>query len=172
MTIAVYAGSFDPITYGHLDLIYRTAQFFDEEIIAVGVNSSKTPLFTVEERIAMIREAVVLGRTIHWGSPGPLNIRIEPFSGLLADFCTQHDATALVRGLRATMDFETEMGIAQTNHALTRIDTIFLPTRPIYSFISSSTVKEIARQRSQTGWDALYSYCTKNVVEALQAKFP
>jgi pantetheine-phosphate adenylyltransferase len=166
MTTAVYAGSFDPITNGHLDLIFRAARTFDKLIVGVGVNASKAPLFSTNERITLIQDAVAQELL-------PGQISVEPFSGLLVDFCHQVEATVIVRGLRAVMDFEAEMGIADANRSMMpELDTHFLPTRPRFSFVSSSTVREIARHPSETGWRALPAYVPPNVLEALRLKFP
>jgi pantetheine-phosphate adenylyltransferase len=133
--LAVYPGSFDPPTLGHLDVIERAASLFDEIIVAVGRNSSKTPLLTAEERIESI------GRCV---SALP-NVRVDGFSGLLIDYVSQVGARAIVRGLRATADFEYEFQMAMVNRRLSsEIETVFLMTRWEYSYLSSSIVKEVA----------------------------
>ncbi len=136
MKTALYPGSFDPITYGHIDIIKRASKMFDEVIVAVMCNSAKTPLFTLDERVKMIRDAV----------EGLPNIKIESFSGLLIDYCRANDIHIVIRGLRAITDFEYELQIAQTNKELSRgqVDTVFLTTSLEYSYLSSSVVKEIA----------------------------
>ena len=135
MTTAVYPGSFDPVTYGHLDIIRRAAKMFDCLIIAVLNNSSKSPLFTADERVRMIREITA-------DIP---NLRIEKFDGLTIEFCHKMGAQCMVRGLRAVTDFEYELQIAQTNRVIAPdIDTVFLTTNLKYSYLSSSIVKEIA----------------------------
>ena len=135
MTTAVYPGSFDPVTYGHLDIIRRAAKMFDCLIIAVLNNSAKSPLFTADERVRMIREITA-------DIP---NLRIEKFDGLTIEFCHKMGAQFMVRGLRAVTDFEYELQIAQTNRVIAPdIDTIFLTTNLKYSYLSSSIVKEIA----------------------------
>ncbi len=131
----LYAGSFDPITNGHLDLINRASKLGDQLIVGVIQNRSKVPFFTVEERIDMIKEA-----TANIG-----NIEVDHFEGLLADYVKQNNIDVVVRGLRASMDFEFEIQMAQMNARLYNngVETIFLMTSPDYSFISSSIVKEV-----------------------------
>jgi pantetheine-phosphate adenylyltransferase len=133
MRRCVCPGSFDPVTNGHLDVIERAARLFDEVVVAVLVNVSKKGLFTVDERIEMLTEVTEPGK-----------IRIEQFEGLLVDFCRERDIPAVVRGLRAVTDFEYELSMAQMNHRLTGVETLFLSTNPEYSFLSSSLVKEVA----------------------------
>ena len=134
MRRCVCPGSFDPVTNGHLDVIERAARLFDEVVVAVLVNVSKKGLFTVDERIEMLADVTAsLG-----------NVRIEQFEGLLVDFCRARDIPAVVRGLRAVTDFEYELSMAQMNHRLTGLETLFLTTNPDYSFLSSSLVKEVA----------------------------
>lgn len=133
--LAVYPGSFDPPTLGHLDVMERAATLFDELIVAVGRNSSKTPLLDTEERIDAIRRA-----TAHLA-----NVRVDGFSGLLIDYVHSVNSTAIVRGLRATADFEYEFQMAMVNRRLSsEIETVFLMTRWEYSYLSSSIVKEVA----------------------------
>ncbi|MGA8848017.1 MAG: pantetheine-phosphate adenylyltransferase [Nocardioides sp.] len=134
MTRAVCPGSFDPVTHGHLDIIARAAQLFDEVIVAVGVNQSKNRMFGPEERLEMLEQAC----------SGLANVRIAGFTGLVTTFCTEHDAQAIVKGLRAATDFDYEMPMAQMNAALTDVQTVFLPTATGTSFVSSSLVKEVA----------------------------
>ncbi len=131
---AVCPGSFDPVTNGHLDIIGRAAHLYDEVWVAVMINQSKQGLFTVEERIELIREV-----TEEYG-----NVRVESFHGLLVDFCKQHDIPAIVKGLRAVSDFDYELQMAQMNNGLSGVETLFVPTNPTYSFLSSSLVKEVA----------------------------
>lgn len=139
MMKAIYPGSFDPVTNGHLDIIQRAASVVDELIIAVLINSDKKPLFTMDERMDMIREAT---REIP-------NIRVKSFTGLTVDFARENGAKVMVRGLRAVTDFESEMQIAQTNHSIEPdIETIFFTTSLEYSFLSSTIVKEIAQYGS------------------------
>ena len=135
MVIAVYPGSFDPATYGHLDIIKRASVSFDKVIVGVLHNSAKSPLFSVEERVNMIKSI-----TSHLE-----NIEVRSFDGLLVDFVHQCRADVIVRGLRAITDFEYELQMAQTNRVIAPdIDTIFLTTNLKYSYLSSSIVKEIA----------------------------
>ena len=132
---AVYPGSFDPVTFGHLDIIERSASLVDELIVAVLVNRSKTPLFSVDERVNMLRDVT---RNIP-------NVTIRSFSGLSVDFVQACDARFIVRGLRAITDFEYELQMAQTNRVInSNIDTIFLATNLDYAYVSSTTVKEVA----------------------------
>ena len=135
LKIAIYPGSFDPVTLGHLDIIERAAKIVDELVVAVLMNGSKSPLFTVEERVNMLREV-----TKHIG-----NVKVMSFSGLLVDFAKEINASIIIRGLRAITDFEYELQMAQTNHILNdKIDTVFLTSNLEYSYLSSSTVKEVA----------------------------
>ena len=155
--LAVYAGSFDPITLGHLDLIERASKLFDEVIVAVGKHATKTPLFTFQERIALLEEVT---RPIH-------NKRIDAFEGLLIHYCERIGARVIVRGLRAATDFEYELQIAHANADMAPgIDTIFLPTRTNYTFVSASLVKEIASH----GGDVAH-YAPAVVCEALKRRF-
>jgi pantetheine-phosphate adenylyltransferase len=130
----VCPGSFDPVTNGHIDIITRAASLFDEVVVAVGVNAAKRRMFTAEERIGMLTQAC---RDFD-------NVRIDGFDGLLTDFCKQHDVHAIVKGLRAVSDFDYELQMAQMNSSLAAIETVFVPTRPEYSFLASSLVKEVA----------------------------
>ena len=135
MKKGIYAGSFDPVTYGHIDVIERAARLVDELIVAVLGNSGKTPLFTVEERKDMLREV-----TKHIP-----NVTVQSFGGLTVDFARQQHAQVLIRGLRAIPDFEYELTMAQTNHIIApEIETVFLMTSLKYSYLSSTTVKEVA----------------------------
>ncbi|MCL6736647.1 MULTISPECIES: pantetheine-phosphate adenylyltransferase [Streptomyces] len=134
MRRAVCPGSFDPITNGHLDIIGRASKLYDEVYVAVMINKSKKGLFEVEERIDLIREV-----TAEYA-----NVRVEAFHGLLVDFCKQRDIPAIVKGLRAVSDFDYELQMAQMNIGLSGIETLFVPTNPTYSFLSSSLVKEVA----------------------------
>jgi pantetheine-phosphate adenylyltransferase len=139
MSVAVYPGSFDPITNGHLDIVERAANVFDTLIVAVLANPKKAPLLSVDERIGVIRDA--LGEA---GAPAD-RIEVAAFDGLTVEFAKQHDATAIVRGLRAISDFETEMQLAHNNRVLApAIDTVFFMTSAANSYVSSSLVKEIA----------------------------
>lgn len=136
MKKAVYPGSFDPVTYGHIDVIKRSAEIFDELIVAVVDNKMKTPLFSVEERVKMLEEVV---------KDYP-NVRLDSFSGLFTDYTKANNIHVSVRGLRAITDFEYELQIAQTNKILSdgQLETMFLTTSLQYSYLSSSAVREIA----------------------------
>ncbi|MFB9395893.1 pantetheine-phosphate adenylyltransferase [Streptomyces echinatus] len=134
MRRAVCPGSFDPITNGHLDIIARASRLYDEVYVAVMINKSKKGLFEIEERIELIREV----------TSDYANVRVEAFHGLLVDFCKQRDIPAIVKGLRAVSDFDYELQMAQMNIGLTGVETLFVPTNPTYSFLSSSLVKEVA----------------------------
>jgi pantetheine-phosphate adenylyltransferase len=133
---ALCPGSFDPVTNGHLDIIERTARHFEDVLVAVIRNPQKSEsLFTLEERQEMLREATAHLPNIHIGS----------FKGLLVDYAKEHDAQAIVKGLRAMSDFDYELQMAQMNERLSGIDTFFISTSPQYSFLSSSLVREVAR---------------------------
>jgi pantetheine-phosphate adenylyltransferase len=135
MAKAIYAGSFDPVTFGHLDIIERSSKMVDELVVSVLNNSAKNPLFSVRERVSMLEEM-----TTHLP-----NVTIDSFDGLLVDYAKEIHATILVRGLRAVTDFEYELQIAQTNHVVNpQIDTIFLTTNLEYAYLSSTIVKEVA----------------------------
>lgn len=134
MRRAVCPGSFDPVTLGHLDVVARASGLFDEVVVAVLVNKRKEGLFTVDERMEMLRETTA-------DLP---NIRVDSFHGLLVDYCTTHDVRAIVKGLRAVTDFDYELQMAQMNQRLSGIDTLFMSTTPEFSFLSSSLVKEVA----------------------------
>ena len=135
MAIAVYPGSFDPVTLGHLDIIERSAHMMDHLIVGVLQNNSKTPLFSVEERVKMLEDVT---------SYLP-NVEVRAFGGLLVDFVHQCQADVIVRGLRAITDFEYELQMAQTNNKLSpELETVFLTTSLEYSYLSSTIVKEVA----------------------------
>ena len=135
MKKAIYPGSFDPVTLGHLDIIRRSASLVDHLIVGVLNNSTKTPLFSVEERVNMLREV----------TKDLPNVEVLSFSGLLVDFAAEHNVSVIIRGLRAVTDFEYELQMAQTNTVLNNeIDTIFFTTSLEYAYLSSSTVKEAA----------------------------
>ena len=135
MITAVYPGSFDPVTYGHMDIIERAAKLTDRLVIGVLKNNTKTPLFSADERVNMLKKVTA-------SLP---NVTVRSFEGLSVDFAREEGAAAIVRGLRAVTDFEYELQLAQTNRALAPgVDTIFLTTNLKYSYLSSSTVKEIA----------------------------
>jgi pantetheine-phosphate adenylyltransferase len=135
MRRAVCPGSFDPVTNGHLDIIGRSAGIFDDVIVAVLINESKQGLFTIDERLDMLREVT---------KPYE-NVRVESFQGLTVDFCRAHDARVIVRGIRAVSDFDFELQMAQMNIGLAGVETLFMPTSPEASFISSSLVKDVAK---------------------------
>jgi pantetheine-phosphate adenylyltransferase len=131
---AVCPGSFDPVTYGHLDIVRRASTLFDEVVVAVGVNASKNRLFSPDERIAMLSEACAEFD----------NVSVDAFSGLLTTFCRERDAAVILKGLRAVSDFDYELQMAQMNASLADVETVFVPTSPEYSFLASSLVKEVA----------------------------
>jgi len=135
MRRAVCPGSFDPVTNGHLDIIDRASRLYDEVIVAVLINQSKQGLFTHEERVAMLRE-------VTGGYP---NVRVAEFRGLLVDFCRAQGAAVVVKGLRAVSDFDYELQMAQMNVGLAGVETLFMATNPLYSFLSSSLVKDVAK---------------------------
>ncbi|MCZ0208265.1 pantetheine-phosphate adenylyltransferase [Streptomyces eurythermus] len=155
MRRAVCPGSFDPITNGHLDIIARASRLYDEVYVAVMINKSKKGLFEIDQRIQLIREV-----TSEYA-----NVRVESFHGLLVDFCKQRDIPAIVKGLRAVSDFDYELQMAQMNNGLTGVETLFVPTNPTYSFLSSSLVKEVA------AWGGDVSHLVPpQVVEALNKR--
>jgi pantetheine-phosphate adenylyltransferase len=131
---AVCPGSFDPVTNGHLDIIGRAGDLYDEVTVAVLINKTKSSLFSVEERLAMLTEC-----TNRYG-----NVRVDAFHGLLVDYCRDNQIPVIVKGLRAVSDFDYELQMAQMNRGLAGVDTLFMPTNPEYSFLASSLVKEIA----------------------------
>lgn len=155
--LAVYPGTFDPITYGHLDIIKRAAALFDEVTVAVTTNPAKTPLFTVAERVAMIRQATAK-------QPG---VRVDDFDGLLMDYAKQKEASVVVRGLRAITDFEFEFQMALVNHKLAEdIVTVFLMPNEKYTYLNSTIVKEVARFSGDVS-----SFVSPEVQQLLKAKF-
>ncbi|WP_433516120.1 pantetheine-phosphate adenylyltransferase [Nonomuraea sp. CA-143628] len=135
MRRVVCPGSFDPITNGHLDIIGRAARLYDEVTVAVLINLEKSGLFTVDERIEIL----------HTVTKEYANVKVQKFHGLLVDFCKQNDIPAIVKGIRVVSDFDYELQMAQLNYRLSGVETLFMPTNPEYSFLSSSRVKEIAR---------------------------
>ena len=155
--IAVYPGSFDPVTYGHLDIINRGLEVFEEVIVAVARNSEKKGLFTIEERIAMIEQAV---------GDNP-RLRVDTFEGLLVDYVAAQGAKVILRGLRAVSDFEYEFQIAQMNHNLKAdVETLFMMTSASYGYLSSSIVREVASLNGQ-----IESLVPPAVKDALEKKF-
>lgn len=135
MTVAVVPGSFDPPTLGHVDVIARAAGVFDRVVIAVVTNPSKSPLFSADERTGMLEEICA-----EWE-----NIEVDDFPGLLVDFVREKGAGVIVKGLRAVADFEYELQMAQMNHHLSGVQTVFMPTSPEHAYLSSSLVKEVGR---------------------------
>lgn len=157
MRRAVCPGSFDPITNGHLDIIARASRLYDVVYVAVLINKSKRGLFTVEERISLIEEC----------TSGFGNVKVESFHGLLVDYCKQRDIPAIVKGLRAVSDFDYELQMAQMNNGLSGVETLFVPTNPVYSFLSSSLVREVAT------WGGDVSHLVPGpVLRALAGKLP
>ncbi len=155
--LAVYAGSFDPATLGHLDLIERASALFENVIVAIGVHPTKQPLFSAEERLALIR-----GVTAHLP-----NVKVDSFDGLLIHYCIAKGAGVIVRGLRVTTDFEYELQIAHANADLCpQVDTVFLPTRTKHGFVSASLVREIASHGGDVS-----RYAPEAVCQALTKKF-
>jgi len=156
--IAVYPGSFDPVTNGHLDIIHRAAKHFDHVIVAVLNNTSKKPLFTVEERKQLLAEV----------TRDMPNVEIDSFRDLLVNYMTQKNASIIVRGLRAVSDFEYELQLASTNSKLNgQIETFFMMTNPQYSYLSSSIVKEIAQFHGK-----VVDLVPESVEKALREKYP
>ena len=153
--IAIYPGTFDPITNGHIDVLKRASKLFDKVIISVGQSSSKTSLFTVDERIKMLRAAVLKIK----------NVEVDSFDGLLVSYAKRKKASAIIRGLRAVSDFEYEFQMALTNQKLEQgIETVFLTPSQNYSFISSSLVREIAKNGGNV------SYFVPKIVEKMLSK--
>ncbi len=154
MRRAVYPGSFDPVTNGHLDVIERAARLFDEVLVAVAVNSAKSGLFSYERRVELLTEALV----------GYSNVRVTRFDGLLVDFAQRSEAQVIIRGLRAISDFEFEFQMALMNRKLEgRIETMFLMPKEEYTYLSSRIVKEIARLGG-----AVHAFVPPNVEAALR----
>lgn len=157
MRRAVYPGSFDPITFGHLDIIERASKIVDELVVGVLHNSAKNSLFSLEERVSMIRE-------ITKDLP---NVRVESFDGLLVDYMNQIDANIIIRGLRAVTDFEYELQMAQMNHVMSDdVETLFLITNLKYSYLSSTVVREIASY----GGD-ITKFVPEPLIERIYAKY-
>ncbi|MFE3325577.1 pantetheine-phosphate adenylyltransferase [Streptomyces sp. NPDC059176] len=154
---AVCPGSFDPVTNGHLDIIARASKLYDVVHVVVMINQAKQGLFSVEERIELIRDV-----TAEYG-----NVEVEAYHGLLVDYCKERDIPAIVKGLRAVSDFDYELQMAQMNNGLSGVETLFVPTSPTYSFLSSSLVKEVA------AWGGDVSHLVPEVVlAALRDRLP
>lgn len=157
MKIALYPGSFDPVTFGHLDIIVRGSKIVDKLVVGVLTNSAKSPLFSMEERVRMIKD---LTKDME-------NVEVAAFDGLTVDYARHCGATIILRGLRAVTDFEYELQLAQTNKVIAAdIDTIFLTTNLKYSYLSSSTVKEIA----SFGGD-IHAFVPENVMEKMKDRW-
>jgi len=157
MTTAIFAGSFDPFTLGHMDIVNRSVHLCDELIIGIGHNSAKKTLFSLDERMAFINDYV------------NGEIEIKPYDGLLADFVIQENALILIRGVRSLADFEYEMTMAQINKKLVpNVETILLPADPQLSLVSSSLLKELAKHKAETVYR---QYCSAKVETALFSKF-
>jgi pantetheine-phosphate adenylyltransferase len=135
MRRVVCPGSFDPVTNGHLDIFRRAARLYDEIVVAVLVNQSKAGLFTLDERLSMLREVTA-------DIP---NIRVLSFQGLLVDFCKANGIDIVIKGIRAASDFDYELQMAQMNVGLSGVETLFMATNPLYSFVSSSLIKDVAK---------------------------
>jgi pantetheine-phosphate adenylyltransferase len=155
--LAVYAGSFDPVTHGHLDLIERASALFSDVIVAIGVHPTRHALFTFAERLKLVES---VSKTLP-------NVRVDSFDGLLIDYCKRVGARVIVRGLRAVTDFEYELQIAHANADLCpEVDTMFLPSRTEHGFVSASLIREIASHGGDVS-----RYAPAVVVEALKEKF-
>jgi pantetheine-phosphate adenylyltransferase len=133
--IALCPGTFDPVTNGHVDIIQRASRCFERVVVAVLQNPVKTPLFSADERVAMLKEAVAEVE----------NVEVDSFSGLLVDYAEARDTRIIVKGLRAVTDFDFELQMAQMNHRMTGVETFFVPTSPQWSYLSSSLIKEVIR---------------------------
>lgn len=157
MIKAVYPGSFDPVTLGHMDIIQRASQVVDELVIGILINKKKTPLFTTEERLDMLRHSVA-------AFP---NVTVKTFDGMTVEFAKRNGASVIIRGLRAVTDFESEMQIAQTNHVIEPgVDTMFFTTSLQYAYLSSTMAKEVASYGSDVS-----HFVNPYVAECLRRKF-
>lgn len=156
MSTALIPGSFDPVTFGHLDIIERASRLFDDVLVAAVDNPQKTTMFSLEERQAMLAE--VTGHVPH--------LEIGSFKGLLVDFAAERGVKAIVKGLRAVSDFEYELQMAQLNYRLSGIETLFMPTTPEHSFLSSSLVREVARFGGEVS-----SMVPTQVAQRMRARF-
>ncbi len=157
MKRAIYPGSFDPVTYGHMEIIKRASEIFDELIVAVLENRAKTPLFSIDERVNILNEVL---------AQFP-NVTIRSYAGLLVDFAMKEEAGVIVRGLRAVTDFDYELQLAQTNRVLNKnVDTVFLATSLRYAYLSSSTVREVASYGGDIG-----KFVPPSVAEMTYKKF-
>ena len=158
MVRAISPGSFDPATYGHLDIIRRAASLFDEVVVGVLNNSAKSPLFSVEERVNILEKA----------TKDIPNVEVKPFEGLSVNFARENHAQVIIRGLRAVTDFEYELQMAQTNRVLAQdIDTVFMTTSLEYAYLSSTIMKEVA----SFGGD-LSKFAPPEIIEAVKQKMP
>jgi pantetheine-phosphate adenylyltransferase len=174
MTIGVYAGSFDPFTKGHFNVVHVASQSFDKVVVAIGVNPKKKGLFSVDERREYVRVSI---ETWKKKEAAPYRVEIVSFEGLLVDYCESvadqtREKVVMVRGLRAVSDFETEMAIADANRRLSSgtVPTVFIPTKAEQAFVSSSIVKEIASHPKGKGKDPLLDYVVTPVAYALRAR--
>ena len=158
MKTAIYPGSFDPVTYGHLDIVRRAARMFDRVVVVVMNNSAKQSLFSVDERVKMLQNAVSHIK----------NVSIDVHDGLMINYCREHEVRIVIRGLRAVTDFEYELQIAQTNKELSsgKVDTVFLTTSVRYSYLSSSIVREFAKYRAN-----IAKLVPEHVAQAMLDKF-
>jgi pantetheine-phosphate adenylyltransferase len=158
MRRAVSSGTYDPVHNGHLDIISRAADVFDELVVLVAVNKNKKTLFTVEERVDMIREV-----TAHLP-----NVRVDSWQGLLVDYCRANEIKVIAKGLRAVSDFDYELQMAQMNNQLTGVETLFMPTNPVHSFMSSSLIKEVATYKGDVAHllpELVHERLTKRLAE-------
>ena len=157
MSIAVYPGSFDPVTLGHMDIITRASRVVDKLVIGILINKKKTPLFTTEERLDMLRHSVAQFS----------NVTVETFDGMTVEFAKRNGASVIIRGLRAVTDFESEMQIAQINHEIEpTVDTMFFTTSLQYAYLSSTMAKEVASYGSEVS-----HFVNPYVAECLRKKF-